>query len=1201
MKKTLAGTLLLTLFSSSVWPLNTFNVTVANVDDGTNGLRAAINAINAAPSDPMNTITFGGAVTAGTSLVWTTKSANLPPIMIAPGNSLIINSNHVAGLTLDGTGTTFRGLLVYSGDVTINNINMAHLSAQGGAGGLGRGSGGLGAGGALFVNQNASLTMGTAAAFNGNAANGGNGAAALISSPSQLFASGGGGGGMNANGGGGVLGPNPAGGGGGGGLFGAGRAATMGGGGSGGGGLFGTGGNSGGTNSGGGGGGGIFGGNGQNGQGTDVGGNGGSSGGAGGMSSGANGGDAVAGNAAGGGGGGSGGGGNGGNGLPSTGTGGGGGGGMSFDLGGDGGVGGDIGGGGGGGGYSVVSSPGAGSGGAASSNNFGGGGGGCGVITSSNQGGGGGFGGGGGGGGFVNGSDAAMQGGAGGFGAGGGGSSISPGGTGGAFGGNGGGGGGGGAGLGGAIFIRQGGTFTLTDTLQFGNSSANTVAAGSGGGGGASGGQSFGPDIFLMSGGTFVCDNAGSVTLAADIISGGAGGGPGGGLIKMNSGTVILSGSNTYTGGTQIDGGTVSIGSVGNLGSGGVTFESNSTLQFSAAINPFNLPIGINSGILGIIDVGSFNSTISSIIADGTGPGALQKLGAGILTLSGANTYTGPTTVAAGRLTLDGSVESDVTVDSTATLGGTGIIHGSAEILNGGTLNPGNSIGTLTVDGAVTYDSGSTYAIEIDPSASSKVIATGGASIASGAILFVDEDPGDYFSGTSYSILETPSGTISGPLFTIQSMDPAFLPRLSLSLNAAGQILFLTIDANEVFYSIPTGHLTGNRLSLANYLNSLNNQDFLPLFPIFDKFVSLSASQIDQALDLISPARNAFSTFASQNSAFAFNDILESRISNRRFIRASGAGIYSSPQVASLVAMNGTESCGNICPQPRCARFSVWAAPFGEFGREQAQKQTPAFDFNAGGILAGFDAFNLERFLVGFSLGYAHINLDEDNGFGEARLNDYVASLYGSYFGSTFYLDLALWGGYHQTHGKRNIFFNGFSAAATSRTHGWQVVPHAELGLDYFFGCVALEPFARFDCAVNFEDGFAERGASPLNMRQDSRTSSLLRSEVGLSCYQTLFDNESETGYGLFIVRESLSYVNKKPLSGNGRVSAALVGAPAGTFTVETLTQTQNLIAPGIEFFYRWNNGGFLSADYEGEWSGVYWSNTFIVKAGKEF
>jgi autotransporter-associated beta strand protein/YVTN family beta-propeller protein len=82
-----------------------------------------------------------------------------------------------------------------------------------------------------------------------------------------------------------------------------------------------------------------------------------------------------------------------------------------------------------------------------------------------------------------------------------------------------------------------------------------------------------------------------------------------------------------------------------------------------------------------------------------TGPLNLVKNGAATLTLTGASTYTGTTTIGGGTLQVDGSLASAVTVQSGAKLAGIGILSGGATVQTGGTLAPGDSAaGTMTIN-----------------------------------------------------------------------------------------------------------------------------------------------------------------------------------------------------------------------------------------------------------------------------------------------------------------------------------------------------------------------------------------------------------------------------------------------------------------------------------------------------------------------
>jgi autotransporter-associated beta strand protein len=133
------------------------------------------------------------------------------------------------------------------------------------------------------------------------------------------------------------------------------------------------------------------------------------------------------------------------------------------------------------------------------------------------------------------------------------------------------------------------------------------------------------------------------------------------------AGTLTLSGSNLYTGGTFVQGGTLKTANPGALGTGGLTLSSGGTLDLDGLAN---LTVPSLSGAGGTILTSTGSSTLtvntatgvstnySGTIANGTngtGTLAFAKSGNGTLRLSGTGSYTGGTTVSGGVLIIDSS------------------------------------------------------------------------------------------------------------------------------------------------------------------------------------------------------------------------------------------------------------------------------------------------------------------------------------------------------------------------------------------------------------------------------------------------------------------------------------------------------------------------------------------------------------------
>jgi len=214
-------------------------------------------------------------------------------------------------------------------------------------------------------------------------------------------------------------------------------------------------------------------------------------------------------------------------------------------------------------------------------------------------------------------------------------------------------------------------------------------------------------------------------------------------------------------------------------GSTGLTLAGAAPSITAAGTNTISAPVRMSGTLTATMTNPTDSLTVSGAIADGTGSGALTKAGAGMLTLSGDNTYSGATNVNAGTLIVTGSLSGTGAVKVNAgTLRGTGLIDGVTTVASGATINPGLpgalTTGTLSIGNTVTFNTGSTFRVDIDNTgnASDLLAITGNLTVATGDTLtlnLLNSTP-----STNRFIIATFTGTESGTFAAVNNLPTGY-------------------------------------------------------------------------------------------------------------------------------------------------------------------------------------------------------------------------------------------------------------------------------------------------------------------------------------------------------------------------------------------------------------------------------------------
>src|SRR5579871_331783 len=208
------------------------------------------------------------------------------------------------------------------------------------------------------------------------------------------------------------------------------------------------------------------------------------------------------------------------------------------------------------------------------------------------------------------------------------------------------------------------------------------------------------------------------------------------------AGTLVLTGNNTYTGGTNLAGGTLAVGSNTALGTGGLSLSGGTNIQATGGAISLNNTLSINGDITiggtnnltftgattlsagvsgapitltatntGLTTFGGQLSTNLSIFA----PISVNTAGPGTVVIAGTGNYSVPTVVTAGTLLVNGALPtSDVMVNSGATFGGSGVVQ---TITANGTVSPGGPGTAILQTGTATFNAGSTLTVKLNGTA----------------------------------------------------------------------------------------------------------------------------------------------------------------------------------------------------------------------------------------------------------------------------------------------------------------------------------------------------------------------------------------------------------------------------------------------------------------------------------------------------
>ncbi|MBP9699402.1 MAG: autotransporter domain-containing protein, partial [Elusimicrobia bacterium] len=515
-----------------------------------------------------------------------------------------------------------------------------------------------------------------------------------------------------------------------------------------------------------------------------------------------------------------------------------------------------------------------------------------------------------------------------------------------------------------------------------------------------------------------------------------------GSLVKDSSGTLTLTGANTYSGGTVVSSGTLKGNGRGIQGA----ISNNAAVVFDE------------------LDSGTYGGVLS-------GSGTLEKTGLGTLVLSGSNTFFGGTTLTQGVLAV----------------GNERALGTGAVTVNEGTLKGNGAPIAIRVGGDYTQYQGTLALTLYSPGLFDQLVATGNVNLGGRLDLAVDSA---YLPVgiTTYSIVNSRGGSVNNT-FQFEAGGASLRFQLGYSLN---EIVLSTEKTPYLSHA-----RTANSQAVAGYLDTLYPTATGDLGLVMGELNILSADSLGTALKALSPQPYQVLGSVGVGTLAGFSQRIYSQLARSR---AASRGHRVVEEGLSLSASAGVPDSGwendpFYVPPKRWGLFITGDGRYSTFkGDSDVADQT----ITGGGVTAGVDVRVTDMFTLGLALGYGVSQSETDDDSISVDGTSLTPAVYGSANFNRTYLNSLLAVQNSNYSASRQVVYASQNRTAQSDPTGggWALGVEAGHTMPTLIG--NFVPLVGLQMARETVDPFVESGAGDVSLSVKEIEQESLSTDLGL-------------------------------------------------------------------------------------------------------
>lgn len=571
------------------------------------------------------------------------------------------------------------------------------------------------------------------------------------------------------------------------------------------------------------------------------------------------------------------------------------------------------------------------------------------------------------------------------------------------------------------------------------------------------------------------------------------------------------------------------------------------TVNFNGSLNPGIVAASTIIQNDGFINIGSgslFNSAITTLTAN-----------TGTLTFNGGSSVIGAIGGASGLKQIN-------------VVGGNASVIGAVQAL-------GFDLGanTLNIDGALTTNAAGTISTTFaSDTVFGKIVATGSSNINPGGITVLTTVTGALTEGTTYRIVEAPSGTNAAPVTVINNSPrytfsglPTTLGNIDIILDNIAPLSTL-VDSPDALVVAP---ILDEVAPIGTDLRDI--QDAIAVLP--------TTGAINNALAQLAPANtNLAAPWVTAQTTRLFDDLWMALLDQIQNVCCDTNCGPDKPNVP--VDLNACKDADQ--------KGTWWVKGFDSQGDQDNVGKMNGYDTDAYGLMLAYDKPLNNQTRVGLGVGYARSEIDGNNSWSNTDIDSYQITGYLHHASGSRFVQAALTAGVNDYDSTRHIAIPGVNRKATSDYTGQQYSGIVTVGRHYLVNETTITPLASLQASHIRVGSYTEKGAGDVSLHVENQDYDFVQSSLGMKAERVIRSGNS--AYSPEVHAKWLHDFNSTTMEqdaafvGNGTIFDAqgikqdrdVFNVGAGFTFLSCRCEKASWTVKGL-YDYKWNESGYES------------------------